>query len=500
MATFPQVSRWRWRKKPVHTRDEGGGDSAHNTYSAQTTTHNTTRRPKALTATAATCASALLLASCAAEEAQAETVLRFMGPADGADQYTKAAEVCSEQSGGRYRIEYNVSAKQTDDQRLQLARRIVGGDDSFDIMGLDVTWTPEFAEAGWAVPLPDDVANRVTDGTLSGPLETATWQDKLYGAPLNTNTQLMWYRKSLMPKGPDGQPQPPKTWAQVADLAESLADQGKPSYVGVQAAQFEGAVVWLNSMTESAGGQLIAPDGKTVTIDQGDGPKRALDMMNRIATAKGHDPSISQSDENQARLAFDRGDAFMQVNYPFVYAGVKEKAEAGDAAAKEAYEDLAWTTYPGMDEGKPAKVTIGGLNIAVPSTSKHQDLAFEAIECLRNDENQMHNALTGGLPPTLTRLYTEATDEFKKEYPFYQEIYESVNKLDDASLTPAEQALLPDERRASVAVRPQSPAYQSVSILLAAQINPPESIDASALVPQLAEQMTSAVESEGLVP
>ena len=452
---------------------------------------------RTIIAAVSTASLAALVAGCGSEAQQeAAPVLRIMGPADGSDQYEQAARECSDASGGKYRLEYDISAKQTDDQRLQLARRIVGGDSSFDIMGLDVTWTPEFAEAGWALPLPEDMAKRVTDGTLSGPLDTATWQDKLYGAPLNTNTQLLWYRKSLV----DG---PPKTWDDLIASGERLADEGKPSMIGVQAAQFEGAVVWLNSMTESAGGQLVAPDGKSVTIADNDAAERALDTMHRVATAKGHDPSISQSDENQARLAFDRGDAFAQVNYPFVYAGAKEKAESGNPVAKEVFDDMAWTTYPAMDEGTPAKVTIGGLNLAVPPTSKHPDLAFEAIECLRNERSQLHNALKGGLPPTLTKLYTQATDEFKEEYPFYREIYEQLNTLaesDSAELTQEEQSLLPSPRTAGVVTRPKSPAYQSLSILLASRISPPENIDAKPLVGKLDEELQAAINSEGLVP
>lgn len=439
------------------------------------------------------------LVACATDDS-GPTVLQFMGPADGVDQYSAAAEKCTDQANGRYVINYSVSAKQTDDQRLQLARRIVGGDDSFDIMGMDVTWTAEFAEAGWAVEFPSDVADRVKEGTLSGPMETATWNDKVYGAPLNTNTQLMWYRKSFMPQGPDGQEQPPTTWPEIAELGASLADEGKPSYMGVQGAQYEGIVVWFNSMLEAAGGTIVDESGREATINQGDAAQRALEAMKAVATAKGADPSTSQLDENMARLAFDRGAAFAQVNYPFVYAGLKEKAEGGDAAAKEAFDDLGWTVYPGMDKGQPSRATIGGLNIAVPSTSKHQDLAFEAIECLRNEENQRHNALTGGLPPTLTSIYTEATPEFIEEYPFYREIFESLNTLDPADLGPEEQSLLPAERTVSVALRPASPAYQSVSILLASRLSPPADIDPDSLVPELEKEIGRAINSEGLVP
>ncbi len=63
---------------------------------------------------------------------------------------------------------------------------------------MDVVWTAEFAEAGWALPLSDDPAHRAeadaTTDTLPGPLSTAKWQHKLYAAPVTTNTQLLWYR------------------------------------------------------------------------------------------------------------------------------------------------------------------------------------------------------------------------------------------------------------------------------------------------------------------
>src|SRR5438132_5542958 len=49
-------------------------------------------------------------------------------------------------------ITYNKLPKAADDQRLQLARRLAAADASMDILGLDVTWEAEFAEAGWILP------------------------------------------------------------------------------------------------------------------------------------------------------------------------------------------------------------------------------------------------------------------------------------------------------------------------------------------------------------
>ena len=186
-------------------------------------------------------------------------------------------------------------------------------------MALDVVWTAEFAEAGWALPLSDDPSGQAeADATtqhLPGPLETAKWQDKLYAAPITTNTQLLWYRADLMDE-------PPTTWDGMVAEATRLHAAGKPSWIAVQAKQYEGLVVWFNTLLESAGGQVLSDDGKTVTLT--DTPEhraatvKALQIMKAVATAPGADPSITQTDETTARLALEQGKAALEVNWPFV--------------------------------------------------------------------------------------------------------------------------------------------------------------------------------------
>ena len=84
-----------------------------------------------------------------------------------------------------------------DQQRELLVRRLAAEDTDIDIIGMDVIWTAEFAEAGWisaSGPAPS-AAKAARDGRLEGPLRSATYQDKLWAAPFTTNTQLLWYRK-----------------------------------------------------------------------------------------------------------------------------------------------------------------------------------------------------------------------------------------------------------------------------------------------------------------
>ena len=76
--------------------------------------------------------------------------------------------------------------------------------------------------------------------------ETARFEDKLWAAPIWSNTQLLWYRE-----GPRAD-KPPKTWDEMFQQAAEIGPEG---LIQVQANRYEGLVVWFNSMVESAGNE-----------------------------------------------------------------------------------------------------------------------------------------------------------------------------------------------------------------------------------------------------
>jgi multiple sugar transport system substrate-binding protein len=435
-------------------------------------------------------------------------VINYYTPANEKATFTAVAKRCNEELGGRFRIQQVSLPKGADDQRLQLARRLTGNDKSLDVMALDVVWTAEFADAGWALPLSDDPSGKAEadakSNTLPGPLETATWQGKLYAAPITTNTQLLWYRADLMDE-------PPKTWDDMVAEATRLQAAGKPSWIAVQAKQYEGLVVWFNTLLESAGGQVLSDDGQTVTLT--DTPEhraatiKALQIMKAVATAPGADPSITQTDEGTARLALEQGKAALEVNWPFVLPSMLENAVKGgvsflpldkepdlagsindvgtfsptDEQFKSAYEAstkvFGFAPYPRVQPDEPAKVTLGGLNLAVAKTSQHREEAFEAIRCMRNVENQRYTSVEGGLPAVRASLYDDPT--FQAKYPQYAIIRD---QLTDA------------------AVRPATPVYQAMSTRISATLAPITAIDPERTADELTVQIRKAIDGKGLIP
>jgi multiple sugar transport system substrate-binding protein len=429
-------------------------------------------------------------------------------PASETATFTAVAERCNEQLGGKFRIQQFSLPKGADDQRLQLARRITGNDHSLDIMAMDVVWTAEFAEAGWALPLSADPAGQAeadaAADTLPGPLATAKWQGKLFAAPVTTNTQMLWYRPDLVSP-------PPPTWDQMVSEATRLHAEGKPSWIAVQAKQYEGLVVWFNSLLESAGGHVLSEDGKTVTLV--DTPEhraatvKALEIIKSVATAPGADPSVTQTDEGTARLALEQGKAALEVNWPFVFASMLENAtkggvsflplsekpelagainEAGtfspsdeqfQVAFDASKQVFAFAPYPGVTPGLPTRVTLGGLNLAVASTTRHAAEAFEAVRCIRNESNQRYTSIEGGLPAVRASLYDDPA--FQKKYPQY--------------------AIIRDQLT-TAAVRPATPNYQAMSTRISATLAPITQIDPEKTADELAVQVQKAIDGKGLIP
>jgi len=436
-------------------------------------------------------------------------IVSLYTPASETGTFTAVAERCTKELGGRFQIRQFALPKGADDQRLQLARRITGNDRSLDIMAMDVIWTAEFAEAGWALPLSDDPAGLAeadaTTDTLPGPLQTAKWKGKLFAAPVTTNTQMLWYRPDIVA------PPPPATWDDMVAEATRLYAEGKPSWIAVQAKQYEGLVVWFNTLLQSAGGQVVSDDGRTVTLT--DTPEhraatvKALQIIKAVATAPGADPSVTQTDEGTARLALEQGKAALEVNWPFVFASMLENATKGgvpflplndkpelagsindagtfapddqqfQVAFDASKQVFAFAPYPGVVPGQPARVTLGGLNLAVASTTRHRAEAFEALRCIRNEGNQRYTSIEGGLPAVRASLYSDP--DFQNKYPQY--------------------AIIRDQLT-NAAVRPTTPNYQAVSTRISATLAPITQIDPERTADELTDQVQKAIDGKGLIP
>lgn len=83
----------------------------------------------------------------------------------------------------------------------------------------------------------------------------------------------------------------------------------------------------------------------------------------------------------------------------------------------------------------------------------------------------------GGVPPTIASLYNDP--RLFPDYPFHADILKA---LENAS------------------VRPKTPAYQIVSIVISHLVSPASGISPTATERQMASQLSNALQSKGLIP
>jgi multiple sugar transport system substrate-binding protein len=373
--------------------------------------------------------------------------------------FAKAAADCSKASGGRYTININFLSTSSDGQRVSLVRRLAANDPAIDILAMDVDWTAEFATANWILPVPSSLAAQIRSQDLAGPVKTATWKGRLWATPINSNTELLWYRKDLVPN-------PPKTWNQMIDDAIALAKQGKPHFIEEQGAQYEGLTVWFNSMVNSAGGQIISPNNKVVI---GQPAKTAAVIMHRLATSPAADPGLNVAQEGQSDTAFDHGTAAFEINYPFVWDSAK-------TTGPKVFKVMGYAPFPEVVPGITPHVSIGGYNLGVSAHSQHPQLAFDAVKCLTQPANQKTDAIKGGLAPVATSLYSDPA--FDQAYPFHNLIKSQLE---------------------TYGLRPQTPAYADVTLAIQKALSPTASIAPSSVVSKLRSEIKASLSSAALL-
>ena len=413
---------------------------------------------------------ATLLSGCASSEGP-PVLTWYINPDDGGQ--AAIAKICSDQADGAYTIETSLLPSDAGAQREQLARRLAAGDDTMDIMSLDPPFVPELAEPGYLAPVPDDVAERTTRDVVEGAVTGAKWKDKVVAVPFWANTQILWYRKSVAAAAGLDMTQP-VTWQQLIDAAQS---QGK--YLGVQGARAESMTVWVNALIESAGGTIVEnPDAPADEIKLGldsEAGTQAAEIISTIGKAGLGGPGLPTQTENTSMIQFQGDQGSFMVNYPFVWPATNAAVEAGTLPA-DLIDDIGWTLYPQVNAGVETAPPLGGIDLGVGSESKHQDLSYQAIECIVSPDNQSLYFTTNGNPPAKTAAYD--APGVSETFPMADTIRESLELAKP---------------------RPQTPYYNEVSTGIQQTWTPPSAVNPDTTPATSAEFILQVLKGEKLL-
>lgn len=250
-----------------------------------------------------------------------------------------------------------------------------------DIVSFDNPDFAMFSSRGAMLDITDRVANSDIISKaeyFQGPLNSVTWDGKLFGVPKYTDTIGVFYNKDMFAKA--GITEPPATWAQFAEYAEKLTDPANNVYGATFSARGgeEGTFQFLPVIQMSGGSS-----SKVNTA----GAAEVLDLWKKMVDNGWASKDVLSLGQWDSTGTFNSGNAAMAVSGPWEINRMVEDAKF----------DWGVALLPSITEGGARSSALGGFNWGIMSTTKNPDEAFRVLEYYVSQEDRLFPEF-GNLP------------------------------------------------------------------------------------------------------
>jgi multiple sugar transport system substrate-binding protein len=242
-----------------------------------------------------------------------------------------------------------------------------------DIIAVDNPEHALFAARGAFLDLTDRIAaSDVIDSEnyFAGPLNSVSWDGKLFGVPKATNTIALYYNKDLYAKA--GITEPPTTWDELVEVSRKLNDPANNVYglaFSAKASE-EGTFQFLPWAQMGGGGydNINAP-----------GAVKALTIWKTIMDEKLASPDTLTRGQWDSTGTFNSGNAAQVISGPWELNRMLEEAKF----------DWGVTLLPTETEGGTRSSAMGDFNWAIFANSKHPEEAFKALEYFASQDDRL---------------------------------------------------------------------------------------------------------------
>jgi ABC-type glycerol-3-phosphate transport system substrate-binding protein len=327
---------------------------------------------------------------CGACGGPAASVLTFSGSAVGreADVVRRQLARFAALHPG-YRVELRATPDAADQRHQLYVQWLNARAEEPDVLQLDVIWTPEFAAAGWILPL----TRFRPDASAFFPAAVAAnrWRGALYALPWFVDVGMLYWRTDLLGS-------PPASFDDLTAACRGAMRSSSVPYGFVwQGARYEGLVTTFVEVLGGFGGRILDADGR-VTVDSPAGV-RALTWMRDAIYVDGIVPrAVLTWQEEQTRFAFQNGEAALMRNWPYAVPLIADRSRSKVAGLF----DVA--PMPAQPGGTPT-AALGGSQLAINARSRHPDLAWALIQYLTAPEQMIERARDVGQYPSRPALY-----------------------------------------------------------------------------------------------
>ncbi len=276
--------------------------------------------------------------------------------------------------------------------RITLDRQNVGYNDMLDklrtsaeggaapaVARMPILWGVEFAAKGQLAEVNLEEFGLSRDLFWDGAIKSVTWEDKLYGVPVNNETMaFIWNKQIFADAGLDPE-NPPATWADVAAYSRIIKEEtGKNGYGMVAKVNAGNTPFRFMPMLWAHGSGALDeaepnPEYKASMIAN-EGGIAALQLMYDMYVTDGSVPTSALTNtqvENQD--LFIAGEIAMMISHPSEYIAMRDKAAKATGADKEQADAIVANMSYGLIPEGPVRraVVFGGSNIHIFTEEAH---------------------------------------------------------------------------------------------------------------------------------
>jgi ABC-type glycerol-3-phosphate transport system substrate-binding protein len=258
-----------------------------------------------------------------------------------------------------------------------------------DVLQLDVIATPEFAAAGWILPL--DSFHPVTSEFFPAAIEANRWRGSLYALPWFVDVGMVYWRTDLLDALPP-------TFDEVSTaVSRAQREHGLPFGFVWSGARYEGLVTVFLEYLHGFGGRFLDEAGH-VTVDSDAGIRALTALGDSIHRTRTSPPDVLAWQEEQTRFAFQSGRAVAMRNWPYAYPLLSDPASSRVAGK------FAVGLMPHASGGTSV-ATLGGQQLAINARSRRPDAAYALVEHLTSPDQSVERARFAGEYPARPALY-----------------------------------------------------------------------------------------------
>ena len=190
------------------------------------------------------------------------------------------------------------------------------GDSPYDLINMDVVWTPKFAAAGWLLDLTDKITEEELAAFSKKDVEGRRYKGKLYAIPMRSDVGMLYYREDLLKEAGFN---PPESVDDLVKISQSLKEKGKVDWGYVwQGKQYEGLAAMFVEILQGFGGYWVNPETLEVGLDKPE-TLAAIEFLKNTIQINISPPGVTTYQEEETRRIFQNGNSVFLRNWPYVW-------------------------------------------------------------------------------------------------------------------------------------------------------------------------------------